>query len=192
MNKMWDKLVRKTLVLTVIVLFTGASIVPSIGENIEEIGNKSELKITENVNLFNNLPEEEWNKTFGEVNQDFGRSVQQVSDGGYIIAGYTYSYGAGHHDVWLIKTDANGNEQWNKTFGGEPNDRCYSAQQVSDGGYIMTGDTRSYGAGDYDVWLIKTDSSGNMEWNKTFGGSLEDFGNSTIQTSDGGYIITYN
>jgi len=130
-----------------------------------------------------------WNKTFGGSGDDYGLSVQQTSDGGYIIAGDTTSYGAGNYDVWLIKTDPSGNETWSKTFGGSGDDYGYSVQQTSEGGYIIAGSTGSYGAGGLDVWLIKTDSSGNGTWSKTFGGSNWDDGQSVQQTSEGGYII---
>ncbi len=131
-----------------------------------------------------------WSKTFGGINRDYGYSVVQTSDGGYAIAGYTDSYGAGGWDVYLIKTDSTGTEQWHKTFGGTNDDYGYSVVQTSDGGYAIAGYTDSYGAGDEDVYLIKTDSTGIEQWHKTFGGASWDIGVYLAQTSDGGYIIT--
>ena len=131
----------------------------------------------------------QWDKTFGGTKIDFGKSVQQASDGGYILLGSTQSYGAGRIDIWLIKTDTSGNEQWAKTFGGTESDWGYSVRQTKDGGYILLGRTKSYGAGEYDFWLIKTNDSGSKQWDKTFGGSGNDESQSVQQTSDGCYIV---
>jgi len=132
---------------------------------------------------------EEWSKTFGGADYDFAESIVQTSDGGYALAGSTESYGAGGFDFWLVKTDSSGNEEWSKTFGGENDDWAYSVVQTSDGGYVLAGSTMSYGAGGEDFWLVKTDSSGNEEWSKTFGGVNRDWARSVIQTSDGGYAL---
>ncbi len=131
-----------------------------------------------------------WTKTFGGNGDDYGRAVQSTSDGGYIIAGYTNSFGAGDADCWLIKADASGNTIWAKTFGGNGNDEGNSVSQTSDGGYIITGYTKSYGAGGADYWLIKTDAAGDTLWTKTFGKDGDDYSRAVRQTSEGGYIIT--
>jgi len=130
-----------------------------------------------------------WDKTFGGSNDDFSGAVQQTSDGGYILVGYTESFGAGNWDVWLIKTDADGNKVWDKTFGGSSDDWALAMQQTSDGGYILAGGTLSFGAGSWDAWLIKTDADGNKVWDKTFVGSNDDYAWAVQQTSDGGYIL---
>lgn len=135
------------------------------------------------------VPVEEWNKTFGGNNQDGAKYVQQTQNGGFIIAGDTKSFGAGGYDAWLIKTDYKGNEQWRKTFGGAGTDIVWAARQTSDGGYVVAGQTNSYGGKD-QVWVFKTDGSGNQQWSKTFGGNYGDSANSVQQTSDGGYIIS--
>ena len=143
-----------------------------------------------NADLFAQAPDTLWTKTFGGSAIDCGYSVKQTSDGGYVITGFTESVGASGRDVWLIKTDTNGDTLWTKTFGGSDFDEGNSVQQTIDGGYIITGSTNSFGAGNSDVWLIKTDTSGDTLWTKAFGGSLIDWGNSVQQTSDSGYIIT--
>ncbi len=131
----------------------------------------------------------EWTRTFGAEAYDNGMSVRQTADGGYIVLADTYSYGAGSSDFWLIKTNSSGISSWTKTFGGTDTERSHSVRQTSDGGYIVVGDTESYGSGDYDVWLVKTDSGGESEWTRTFGGAFEDCGCSVQQIDDGGYIV---
>ena len=131
-----------------------------------------------------------WTRTFGGSDDDAGSSVDTTTDGGYIITGYTDSYGAGFGDVWLIKTDVNGDTLWTKTYGGTSLDWGFSVQPTTDGGYIIGGVTQSFGAGYFDAWLIKTDVDGDSLWTKTFGGSDLDVGTSVRQTLDGGYVIT--
>jgi hypothetical protein len=131
----------------------------------------------------------QWNQTYGGTDDDNGLSVVQTSDGGYALAGYTFSFGAGYIDVWLVKTDTYGNMQWNRTYGGTGGDTANSAIQTSDGGYAIAGYTDSYGAGNCDFYLVKTDPSGNMQWNKTYGGTGNDVLYSMIQTNDGGYFL---
>jgi hypothetical protein len=131
----------------------------------------------------------EWNKTFGGIFYELGYSVQQTSDGGYIIVGYTRSFGAGQTDIWIIKTNEFGNMQWNKTIGGKDGDWGVKIQQTSDKGYIIAGETKSYGVSGVDIWLIKIDTNGNIQWNKTFGREFDDYVNYVQQTGDNGYII---
>jgi hypothetical protein len=126
--------------------------------------------------IFSSNVQADWEKTFGGAYDDGGRFVRQAEDGGYIIAGSTVSFGAGGYDVYLVKTDALGNMQWQKTFGGAWNDGGYCVQQTTDGGYIIAGQTQSVGAGEYDVYLIKTDALGDQQWQKTFGGANRDIG----------------
>jgi len=131
----------------------------------------------------------QWNKTYGGTGTDVAYSVVQTGDGGYALAGQTDSYGGGGMNFWLVKTDSSGNMQWNKTYVGTGLDEAYSMVQTGDGGYALAGDTTSYGPGDRDFWLVKTDSSGNIQWNKTYGGASSDLASSVVQTGDGGYAL---
>ncbi len=125
-----------------------------------------------------------WTETYGGAMRDKGYSVQQTRDGGFIVAGETCSFSAGQTDVYLVKTDPLGNEQWHKHFGTPNYDGGYSVQQTSDDGYIITG------IYDYaDIYLIKTYPSGEIQWWKSIGTSYLDRGNCVQQTIDGGYII---
>ncbi|HQJ46742.1 MAG TPA: hypothetical protein PK195_08875, partial [Ignavibacteriaceae bacterium] len=136
------------------------------------------------------IPDTVWTKTFGGSNIDVGYCVQQTSDSGYVITGYTRSYGSmSGRNVLLIKTDKNGNQQWIKAYGGNADDEGYSVKQTTDGGYIIAGYTKSYGAGANDVYLVKTDASGNQLWDRIFGGSQDDYAYSVLQTSDGGFLL---
>jgi hypothetical protein len=130
-----------------------------------------------------------WSRTYGGSGLDWGYSVQQTTDGGYIIASFTYSFGAGGPDFYLVKTDANGDSLWTRTYGGSSDDYGFSVQQTTDGGYIITGFTTSFGAGGWDVYLVKTDANGDTLWTRTYGGYANDDAQSVQQTSDGGYII---
>ncbi|MDY9925444.1 hypothetical protein [Methanosarcina sp.] len=137
-------------------------------------------------------PAEQWNKSFGGDLEDSSWCVQQISDGGYVVAGITSSYGKGtegYPDAWFIKVDQKGNLQWNKTFGGTYFDEGYFTRQTSDGGYVLSGYT--FPSGYAEPWLIRTDSNGNEVWNKVSDEiTHEDYLQYLAErTSDGGYII---
>jgi len=129
-----------------------------------------------------------WDTVTGRVNSE-AACIKLTGDGGCIITGYTEPSEAAREDVWLIKTDCDRTMQWQKTFGGPNRDVGISVEPTSDGGYIVTGFTESFGGGMGDVWLIKTDAFGSEEWNRTFGGGDFESGESVQQTEDGGYII---
>jgi hypothetical protein len=132
----------------------------------------------------------QWSETFGGSDMDIGHSVVQTPDGGYAMAGITYSFGAGAADVHLVRTDSTGTLLWEDFYGGSSDDYAHSLRNTSDGGFIITGYTASQGPGPYSLWLIKTDGSGNVEWDQTLGGTEGEVGQDVRQTSDGGYIIT--
>jgi hypothetical protein len=130
----------------------------------------------------------EWNQTYGGATVELGGSLVATSDGGYAIAG-SWNCSSGGMDFWLIKTDAMGTAEWNMTYGGSDYDGAASLVITSDGGYAIAGYTESFGAGERDAWLVKTDADGNMEWNQTYGGVKEDVASSLVTLSDGSYVI---
>jgi hypothetical protein len=147
-----------------------------------------------------------WNKLLGGIYDDYARHIQQTSDGGYIISGYSSSSangdvsGANHggSDYWIVKLDALGNIVWNKLLGGNSNEESSNIQQTSDGGYIISGLSTSSANGDVsgtnhggaDYWIVKLDALGNIVWNKLLGGIGTETASNIQQTTDGGYIIS--
>ncbi|HHT9155038.1 MAG TPA: hypothetical protein ACFYD5_04410 [Candidatus Tripitaka sp. YC43] len=134
----------------------------------------------------------EWQKAYGGGDCDYALSVLQTSDGGYVVGGVTESFGAGASDFWILKLRSDGTVEWQKTYGGRDNDHGGPVRQTSDGGYLVAGATRSFGAGALDSWVLKLRPDGTVEWQKTYGGDYDDAGCSIQQTGDGGYIVAGN
>jgi hypothetical protein len=115
----------------------------------------------------------QWSNTFGGSLIEQCHAILATNDGGYVLGGYTESFGAGIYDWWLVKTDGNGDSLWSRTYGGSEKDECWSMESTSDGGYFLAGHTESFGFGyldEPDIWAVLTDSAGNELWNRTFGG----------------------
>jgi hypothetical protein len=130
-----------------------------------------------------------WNKTYGGESSDRGFSVKHTIDNGYIITGYTSSYGNGIYDLWLIKTDEFGNEEWNCTYGGRDFDFGLDIINLNGEGFIITGYTSSFGPPNNNIWLIKTNNYGDLIWSQVFGGNYCESGFSVIEDNDN-YIIS--
>jgi hypothetical protein len=131
-----------------------------------------------------------WARGYGGRGGDAAYCVQNTTDGGYIVAGCTNSFGAGGCDFWVLKLDSNGGVDWQKTYGGGDEDMAFSVQQTSDGGYIVAGQTSSFDEPwNWHAWILKLDSNGGVDWQKTYGGTHGDAAYSVHQTNDGGYIV---
>ena len=126
-----------------------------------------------------------WSKNYGTSITDYANDVQITSDGNYIVGASVNN----NQDGYLLKLDANGDTIWTKIFGGALTEEIFSVKQTSDGGYVLAGRNNTEGAGNYDVWLVKTDGDGNQTWSKTFGGEKKDIGESVSITDDGGFFI---
>jgi hypothetical protein len=130
-----------------------------------------------------------WTKTYGGVSDEYGESVEQTTDGGYIIAGYGLSFGSGNWDLFLIKTDNNGDVIWSKTYGSQYPDYGYCVKQTLDEGYVIVGTTGGSNINTWNAYLVKTDQYGNVSWSKTYDGPQSVWGSSVQQTTDGGFVI---
>ncbi len=130
-----------------------------------------------------------WETIFGGPSCDYAWNIQQLPDGNLIMAGGTESYGAGLYDVYLVKMDPEGNVLWEKTYGGAASDCGYSLLQLADGGFLIAGNAESYGNGNPDVYLLRTDAAGEQIWQKTYGGSGSDYGWFLLEAPDAGYAI---
>jgi len=129
-----------------------------------------------------------WQNTFGGAGDDWAHCVRKTSDGGFIVAGETHSFGEGG-DFYLLKVDSQGDKQWERNYGGVDRENAYAVVERADGGYIIVGSTRSYGAGSEDIYVVWTDKDGFIEYYQTYGGSGSDVGSGICATSDGSYVI---
>ena len=130
-----------------------------------------------------------WTRNYGGCDAEQAWCVQQTADGGYIVAGFTYYFGGDEKDFYLVKTNSQGDTLWTRTYGGNNDDYAYSVQQTVDGGYILSGVTDSYGAGEKDFYVVKTDNQGDTLWTRTYGENGWDYAYSVQQTVDGGFIV---
>jgi len=129
-----------------------------------------------------------WDKTFGGSEPDMANSIIQTEDGGYAVAGYTWSKGAGRQDFWVIKLYEDGSIEWDRTFGGSEAEVIYSIIQTKDGGYAIAGKTKSIASGE-KAWVIKLNKRGNKVWDNAFAKRTDDEIFSIIQTADAGYAV---
>lgn len=131
-----------------------------------------------------------WEKSFGGFNNDIGRSIIQLKDSGFVMAGYTNSFGSGGYDMYVVRTDKNGNFIWQKTIGGIDWDFAYCVKESNGGdSVIVCGNTYSYGYGKSDGYIVKLDPAGNVMWTKTFGGSEDDEFKSIVISSTNNYFF---
>ncbi len=133
-----------------------------------------------------------WQRAYGGSKTDRGHSIETTSDGSYVVAGWSRSFGAGGMDAWCLQLDASGRRVWQKTFGGAGDDVAYEVSQTGDGGFVLAGKTESSGSGAFDGWLLKLDPDGGEEWQKTYGGTGDDAFYSVDVTRDGGYVVCGN
>jgi hypothetical protein len=132
----------------------------------------------------------QWTTLLEGMGDDITTAVVQTQDGGYAVAGYTNSFGAGGFDAILSKLDASGAHEWSRTLGGPENDMATSLILAQDGGLVLARETTSHGAGSWDVLFSKFNALGTHQWTRTLGGASDEYAYDLIQTSDGGYALT--
>jgi len=130
-----------------------------------------------------------WTRTVGGADRDFATALTPSGDGGYVLAGATRSFGVGGFDMYAVKIDAAGDSVWAETYGGGGDEYAWAIARAQDGGYVLAGETDSFGAGQTDVYLIKIDASGQLLWQRTFGGALSDVSYSVAPLANGGFIV---
>ena len=186
-NLVWDKVIE-----------SGISCKVNSIENIGNVGfiltgmRRSPNEINEDlvVMKIDTNGELIWERTYGGNGVEAGSSIKSIDDGGFIISGYTDSFGSGNKDVYVIKVNSEGDQEWYQTFGGSGTDYGNSIHQTLDQGYLVSGYTDSFGQyGGYDLWLIKLNQNGELDWQKFYGGSNNDIGLFGFQTMDSGFII---
>lgn len=135
----------------------------------------------------------EWQRTYGGEESEWlyrsGPHILETNDKGYIVAGETLSFGVGWNAIWIFKVSQKGDILWQRTYRGEQGDRANAIQSTNDGGYIVAGTTKSFGAGNNDFWLLKLSSNGDIKWQRTYGGEFNDTACSLQLTNDEGYIV---
>jgi hypothetical protein len=134
------------------------------------------------------ISQSQFQRIIGGTSLDFPYCIIQTTGGGYVLAGHTNSFGAGNRDIYIVKLDAGGTLLWSRTVGGANLEEAFSIIQTTDGGFAVPGQTNSFGAGFLDMFIVKFDSGGSLQWSKTIGEFENDGANSIIQTSDGGYV----
>jgi Tol biopolymer transport system component len=130
-----------------------------------------------------------WQKTYGGDRFDRGKAILPSAGRGFIILAETESSGAGDRDIYLLQVDQDGNELWSHTFGGPGRERANAILQTAEGGYLLAGQTASFGAGGRDLYLVKTDDQGGEVWSRTYGGEDDEEGYDVQQTPDGGFLV---
>jgi len=128
-------------------------------------------------------------RTYGGFGMEKCYSIVITNNRDFALAGGTTSIGEGSFDFWLVRTDEEGEEIWSQTYGGEQSDMCYSCIQTTDGGFALAGYTRSFGSGEKDFWLVKTDENGELQWSESYGGEADDECKVVIQVADGGFVL---